>query len=122
MKDRLFTVSLAGAAFVMAVTLALLSVVIQRIGPELVQYGNLCGPTASDPCYGPVMKGGFPFAYLFDTPGVSVVGKLSFFEDTLHPGALLIDITAYFAVIMLSIAAASHYRSARNRGANRADA
>ena len=122
MKSQLFTVRLVGIAFMMAVTLALLSVLIQRIGPELVEYGNLCGPTSNDPCYEPVLKGGFPLAYLFDTPGISVVGKLSFIEDTLHPGALLMDITAYFAVIMLSISGASRYRSAQIRGANRADA
>ena len=122
MQSRLFKVSLAGIAFVIACTLTLLSVLVQRIGPELVQYGNLCGPTSSDPCYRPVLKGGFPFAYLFDTPGVSVEGKLSFFEDTLHPVALFLDITVYFAAILLSIAAALGYRSAQKRGANRADA
>ena len=102
--------------------LALLSVLNQRMGPELVQYGNLCGPTASDPCYRPVLKGGFPFAFLYDTPGVSVEGKLSFFEDTLHPGLLLVDIIICFAAILLSIAAVSRYRSATKPGAINADA
>jgi hypothetical protein len=122
MQSRLFKVGLAASAFVIASTLALLSVFVQRIGPEHVQYGNLCGPTSSDPCYRPVLKGGFPFAYLFDTPGVSVEGKLSFVEDTLHPEALLLDITVYFVAILLLIAAASRYCSVRESGATRSDA
>jgi hypothetical protein len=122
MQRRLFKVGLAASAFVIASTLALRSVLVHRTGPELVQYGNLCGLTSTDPCYRPVLKGGFPFAFLFDTPGVSVEGKLSFFEDTLHPRALLLDITVYFAAILLSIAATSSYRSAQKRGASRGDA
>ena len=122
MHIRLFKVRRAGIAFVVASMLALLSVVNQRMGPELVQYGNLCGPTASDPCYRPVLKGGFPLAFLYDTPGVSVEGKLSFFEDTLHPGLLLVDIISCFAAILLSIAAVSRYRSATKPGAINADA
>ena len=122
MQSRLFKVSLAGIALVIASTLALLSVLVQRVGPEQVQYGNLCGPISSDPCHRPVLKGGFPFAYLFDAPGVSVEGKLSFFEDTLHPEALLLDITVYFVAILLFIAAASRYGSVRKSGATRADA
>jgi hypothetical protein len=122
MQSRLFKVSLAGIALVIASTLALLSVLVQRAGPEQVQYGNLCGPTSSDPCYRPVLKGGFPFAYLFDAPGVSVEGKLSFVEDTLHPEALLLDITVYFVAILLLFTAASRYGSARKSDATRADA
>jgi hypothetical protein len=122
MQSSLFKVRLAGIAFVIASTLALVSVLVQRIGPELVQYGNLCGPTSSDPCYRPVLKGGFPFAYLFDTPGVSVEGKLTFVEDTLHLAPLLLDVTLYFTAILLTFAAVSRYRSVLKRGAKHADA
>ena len=45
-----------------AIALALLSVRIQRTGPEQVVYSNLCGPTASDLCYKPVLNGGVDFA------------------------------------------------------------
>jgi hypothetical protein len=121
MQSRLSKVSLAGLAFVLASTLALLSVNIERTGPELVQYGNLCGPANNDPCYRPVLKGGFPFAYLIDMPGVSVEGKLAFVEDTLYPGALVLDIIVYFTGILLSILVVSRCRSALKRVANRAD-
>lgn len=121
LQSRQFKVCVAGVAFLIASTLALMSVLVQRIGPELVQYGNLCGPTSSDTCYRPALKGGYPFAYLVDTPGVSVEGKLTFIEDTLNPGALLLDLTVYFAAILLSIAVISSFRSAQKRGSNRAD-
>lgn len=68
--------------------------------PEQVQYGNLCGPTAMDPCYKPALKGGFPVAYLFDAPGISVERQLAFFEDNLHAGALLADVAVYFTMLM----------------------
>jgi hypothetical protein len=60
--------SLIGLVLISAITLALLSVYVERVGPELAQYGNLCGPRADVPCYKPALKGGFPVAYLFDAP------------------------------------------------------
>lgn len=87
-------------ALIAAIVLTLLSVRIERIGPELVQYGNLCGPTGMDPCYKPVLKGGFPVAYLVDAPGISVERQLAFFEDNLHAGALLANGAVYFTTFM----------------------
>lgn len=103
--SRLTTASQAGVALISAITLALLSVFVERIGPELVQYGD------SD--YKPVLKGGFPLAYLFDMPGVSVVRQLSFGEDKLFVGALILDIAFYFALVLLPILLVSHRRSTR---------
>ncbi len=51
----------------------------------------------------PVLNGGFPFAYLFDAPGVSVEGKLSLVEDQLRPVPFLVDVAVYFAVILLMV-------------------
>ncbi len=86
-----------------ALALALLSSEIERAGPELAHYGNLCGASSSEPCMKPVLNGGFPFAYLFDAPGVSVEGKLSFVEDQLRPVPFFIDVAVYFAVILLIV-------------------
>jgi hypothetical protein len=116
MQSRLSKPGLVGLAFVLACALALLSVLVERTGPELVQYGNLCGTTFDAPCYRLVLKGGFPFAYLFDMPGVSVENQLSLGEDILHPTALMLNIVAYFSAVMLSILAPA------SRGAQRADA
>src|SRR5437764_11469751 len=97
---RLTKLRLIGIALVSAITLAFLSVCVERMGPELAGYGNLCGPSAADPCYKPVLKGGFPVAYLFDAPGVSVERQLAFGEDKLFIGALVFDIAIYFAIVL----------------------
>lgn len=94
-------VIVTGLTLVMAITSALLSVYVERIGPEQVIYGNLCGPTGFDFCYKPALKGGFPFAYLFDAPGVSRERQLAFGEDELHAGGLITDVAAYFVIFKL---------------------
>jgi hypothetical protein len=95
----------------LAIALTLLSVRIQRRGPEQVVYGNVCGPTASDLCFKPVLKGGFPVAYLFDAPGVSVQDQLAFVEDSFRPGAFALDVSLYFAAIVVGVRIASRARS-----------
>jgi hypothetical protein len=47
---------------------------------------------------------------VFDAPGVSIERQLSFFEDTLRPGALIIDIIVYFSATLLAIQLASARR------------
>jgi hypothetical protein len=101
----LTTVSLVGLALISAVTLAILSVFVESVGPELVQYGD------SD--FRPVLKGGFPVAYMFDMPGVSVERKLSFGEDILSVSALVLDIAIYFAIVLLAAIAISRKRAYR---------
>jgi hypothetical protein len=91
----------ACVALVLATALAVLSAWIHRVGPEQVVYSNLCGPTNSDLCYKPVLKGGFPFAYLFDAPGVSREDQLAFGEDNVHLGAFALDVALYFAAVVL---------------------
>lgn len=92
--SRLGKLSSIGLSFIAAVVLALASAAFVQIGPEMVQYGD------SD--YRPVMKGGFPVAYLFDAPGISVERQLSFIEDKLSSGALVFDIAIYFGLVLLA--------------------
>ena len=106
---------LINAAFISAITLAFLSVYVERIGPELVEYGNMCGSSGADSCYKPVLKGGFPAAYLFDAPGISVERQLAFVEDKLYVGALVLDIAVYFAIIALAMLVVSRRSSTRLR-------
>jgi hypothetical protein len=87
---------------ILALVLALLSMRIQRVGPEQVVYSNLCGPTTSDLCYKPVLKGGFPFAYLFDAPGVSVEDQLAIPEDNFHSVPFTLDVALYFVAIVFA--------------------
>lgn len=109
---------LAGLALMSAIMLTLLSVFVERKGPELAPYGNLCGPRHNDLCYEPQLKGGFPIAYLFDSPGTSVERNLGL-EDKLVPSALFLDITLYFVIVLLAVRAvpfcwAKLYRRARD--------
>jgi hypothetical protein len=117
---RLAKLRVIGLALIFAITLALLSVRVERLGPEMAEYGNLCGPSAADPCNKPILKGGFPIAYLFDAPGVSVERQLAFGEDKLFLGSLILDIAVYFGIILVAILVVSHRRSASTHAASRA--
>ncbi len=101
MKRTLSRLTFTSLALAAATTLALPSVSVERVGPEQVQHGNLCGAPRFEPCYKPGLKGGFPIGYLYDQPGISVEGKLAFIEDKLYIGALLANIAFYFGALML---------------------
>jgi len=101
MKRTLSRLTFTTLALAAATTLALLSVSVERVGPEQVQHGNLCGAPRFEPCYKPALKGGFPIGYLYDQPGISVEGKLAFIEDKLYIGALLANIAIYFGALTL---------------------
>jgi hypothetical protein len=97
-------------ATIVALVLALFSMRIQRRGPEQVVFSNLCGPTHDDLCYKPVLKGGFPVAYLFDAPGVSVEDQLAIPEDNFHAVPFLLDVGAFLVVIVLGAAVINRRR------------
>ena len=111
MKNLLSKLSFGSLALVLAITLALLSAFVERTGPQLAEHGNMCGPSAHDPCYERVLKGGFPFAYLFDAPGVSVEHQLSFGEDDLFLGALALDVAVYYAIALLVMVVVTRSRA-----------
>ena len=92
--------SLAVLSLIAAIVLTFMSVDIERTGPELAEYGNLCGPDHSSPCYNPVLKGGFPVAYLFDIQGISVEHQLAL-EDEFRIGAFSLDVAIYCALVLL---------------------
>jgi hypothetical protein len=98
------------ALWFVAVLLALLSVFVEQTGPELEQYGNLCGTSHDDPCMRPVLKGGFPLPFLFDVSGVSVENQLAFGEDRIVPSAFMVDCGVYAIAIWLSFHAAKRLR------------
>lgn len=83
------------ALCLMALLLASLSVFVERSGPGVVQYGNLCGKSGDEPCTRPVLSGGFPLPFLFDAAGISVENQLAFIEDDFAPGAFVFDCVAY---------------------------
>lgn len=90
-----------GVVFILAITLSLMSSYVERIGPDMVSYGNVCGPTGNDKCYKPALKGGFPVPYLYDAPGVSRERQLAFGEDKVRLGALAANTAVYFALLFV---------------------
>ena len=89
-------------ASVLAFILSALSVFVERTGPETASFGNMCGPAANESCMEPLLKGGYPIAFLFDQPGVSVQHQLSFVEDEVRIGALAFNTALYLAAIVLA--------------------
>ncbi len=100
-KSVLKTSLLALAAIALALALTAGSVLIQSVGPELSVSGNLCGPTGDQFCYEPTLKGGFPFAYLYDKPGISVGRQLGP-EDELKGVWFIADWLAYWALVVFA--------------------
>jgi len=94
MRDALKLFLLAVAAL----ALTLLSLEVERVGPELGEAGNLCGPNRDQWCYVPVLNGGWPFAYLFDKPSISVPNQLGV-EDKFETPRFLLDLIFYFGAL-----------------------
>ena len=66
-----------------------------------MQFGNLCGTTHDQPCMRPSLKGGYPLAFLVDTPGVSVEDQLFVGEDQIIPLAFVADWAVCSAALWL---------------------
>ena len=64
------------------------------------EFGTECEERVlyDQPCLAPVLRGGFPLAYVIDDVGVSVVGQLTLFDlvDDFLPISFLLDILIYF--------------------------
>jgi hypothetical protein len=109
-------------ATVLALALTLLSSLVERKGPELASYGNLCGPSSDQDCLEPVLNAGFPFAYLFDQPGVSVERKLFILQDSFRPLPFILDFLVYLSVVSLVSFIARRRRNRTTRPAAQSDA
>lgn len=101
-------------SFLLAFTLTVGSFFLQRNGPELIEFGNLCGSLPNELCYEPVLKGGFPIAYVFDAPGISVPRQLGP-EDSFSLGAFALDLAIYFFLGLVAIGGVSHRGSKRKK-------
>lgn len=74
---------------------------ILYIRPYKGLVGNLCEQTAENPhggCYDMLPSGGFPFTFMWDNGGVSVVGTLSWLEDTFVLGPYLANLGFYLVI------------------------
>jgi hypothetical protein len=88
------------ALMAIAVALTCASAAYQRVGPRrMVEGEGFCGTPA--PCAIPALGAGFPLPYLVDDPQVSVPNAIGLFEDDFRAGAFLVDVLAWFALVML---------------------
>lgn len=75
--------------------------------------GNLCERTPENPsgyCYEMLPSGGFPFTFLRDNGGVSVVGSLSLMEDTFVLAPYLANWGIYFIFFSVGLWVSSKLR------------
>ena len=87
-----------------AMVVATGSCAIQRHGPDQAIYCSL-GKSRDGfdiYCPMPVLNGGWPAPFAFDTPGISVEGKISFLEDDFRPWPFIADV-AFYELILLAI-------------------
>ncbi|HEU0076183.1 MAG TPA: hypothetical protein VFQ76_00965 [Longimicrobiaceae bacterium] len=101
-RGRLTLRALA-ALLALAVLLTLASSAVRRTRPEVQEWD--CPPAPAS-CAKPVLVLGFPFPYVSDNQGISVVGSASLpgalmGEDFFHPGAFAADVAVYFAAAAL---------------------
>ena len=87
-------------ALVAAFVLVGASATVQRVGGQAV-YNNECrlawGEAA---CLVDQEVAGLPFAFLIDTPGVSVEHLVSMFEDRFRPAVFVMDVALVWAVLL----------------------
>ncbi|WKB55678.1 hypothetical protein [Eleftheria terrae] len=89
----------------LAVLLSSLSGQVERTGPELAAYGNVCGPRHDQLCLEPVRNAGFPIAYLFDAPGISRERNVAIVEDEFRPFAFCLNVAVYLVALLVILAA-----------------
>ena len=89
----------SAALLALAFLSTLASSAVRRTRPEVQEWD--CPPAPAS-CAKPVRVLGFPFPYVSDDQGISVVGSASLAgaltgEDFFHPGAFAADVAVYFA-------------------------
>jgi hypothetical protein len=89
-----------------AIVITLATFAIQRHGPEVGTYGNVCGSTGDQPCTHILLNAGYPLGYVFDmgyvfdNPSVSVRDKLMpIIEDEFRIIPFILD-TIFYAVAL----------------------
>jgi len=86
----------AFVSVVLALLLVSVSFYYQKTGPSMEIYGTECKDQPHGDCYGPLLGAGFPFQYVLDSPGVSIIGTIGY-EDKVKPLMFLLDILIYWA-------------------------
>ncbi len=103
----------------LSLVITLLSGFYQRPSNEIVQWGTECAAEYWFQCFHPNLSGGFPFAFIFDSPNTSVHNSLGA-EDDFRWYPFIINIWLYFIALIFSYKTlfkrriASKYRISRS--------
>lgn len=73
-----------------------------HVGSEIIKFGAECNIEQWMLCYHPRLTAGFPFAFYFDFPGVSVENQIGFLEDEFRLYPFLIDLWIYYLLLFTS--------------------
>ena len=84
-----------------AIALASLSVIYERPSGDRSVVGNVCGPLANEACIERRLAAGFPLAYLYDRPSISVPGAIHLVEDELRFLPFVLNVLIYFGLLLL---------------------
>lgn len=83
-----------------ALGVTLITSYVERVGPAPESWREeLCSPFPLHPCAEGVLQGGWPFAYLLDKPGISVMAELGLIEDRFEPRAFWLDVAAFWVAL-----------------------
>ena len=66
-------------SLIIGLGLTFASFFFQRMGPEIGQYGTECVPVSD--CFGPLLSGGFPLAYMINQPGHTFQSSLDQWDE-----------------------------------------
>jgi len=100
-RDWRWRAELVVATGLLALLTTLASVKYERRGPGTVEAGNLCGPRMDEICRVPALGGGWPLAYLVDSPSISVPDQLGFFEDDFRREPFAFDVLVHWAALLV---------------------
>ena len=90
------------AILAVALVLTVASAAYQRVGPTRQVEGEGFCPDGGR-CRIPVVGAGFPLAYFVDNPQVSVPNAVHLVEDDFRPGAFVVDVVVFFALIAAAV-------------------
>jgi hypothetical protein len=88
-------------ALPLSLVFGVLSGFYQCSSGELVQWGNMCRDEYVANCFHPRLAGGFPYAFVVDSPGVSVENALGP-EDEFRFLPFVINVWFYFVAGVVS--------------------
>ena len=77
-----------------------LSVIYERRSDEVAVVGNVCGPSTNEACLERRLAAGFPLAFMYDRPSISVPGAINFAEDEFRARPFVLNVLIYLGILV----------------------